>query len=593
MIRWSYLVPRLLVMLIVTVGLYVGFNPLARWGLITVGQRLTGARVDVGHVNSQLSRSRLGIADLAFANPQKPEENALECSSIQLDFNSQALLRKNWVVDRGSLTGLQLGELRLTDGSLPVPPEGDESGTGSEWSDKMLEAGEQWFTRTGQQMSEDLQAQLQSPALAKELSQRWPAQYAELESQAKRIRDDAKQLQTDAKQWKETPWAAVEQFPQIVTRIDGLRQEGTAIKQKLLALRSQLEVDRKSVDEARRHDQRFLREKLTPEILQPEALTEYLVRSDWKPYIDQLIGWIQWGRTNLSTRPKGSTIAGRGTTIDFLSAFPEPRWLVKQLDLDGSGTANREPFTFRGVLTNFTSDPQIVQQPARLLVELAGAHQATVELTVDHTGPVPTEILSINCPRIVQPPKLLGKRDGLAMELARGTGSLGMQVKLVGEELSGQIGLVRPDVTVTPRVPQGHKAASLQTALTEAASNVKQLDVQIHLAGHWKRPAWQIRSNLGSQLADGMNQAVRSELVRRSDVLLDEADEEVQQQLSQWQTKLEEKQQQILADLNLSDQQLSWVKQQITAHVPLPGNLPANLPTSKAAVQDALRKVLR
>jgi uncharacterized protein (TIGR03545 family) len=576
------------------VALVIGLNPLLRWALIFTGQRVTGARVELGQVNSQFWKSRLALVDLAIANPQKTGENVLECAAIDLDLNTRALLHKRWVIDRGSLSGLQLGELRGADGALPTDPAptpGD-----SNWSDQARAAGEAWFHDASRRLNEDLDSNLKSPALARELSGRWPREYERLQTRARLVRDEAKRLEADARQWKDNPWTAVEHLPTIAGRVDHLRTEGLAIKQQLEALRTQLLADRQAVAAARQHDQAYLREQLTLEQLKPEALTEYLVDADWKPYVDQLIGWVRWSRQHMSNRPSGAAAAGRGLTIDFSALDPQPRWLCRQLELDGAGTANSQPFAFRGTLFNWTSDPRLLGKPAELTVQLTGAHQADVTVVIDHTRPVPIESLDLACPRLVQPGRLLGKADGLAMELQRGIGSLQAQFKLQGEQLDGTIALHRPDITLTPRIAADHQAASLQTALHEAAGAVRQLDVRVQLSGHWKRPEWKIRSDMGPQLAAGMNRALHSELARRGERLMAAADSVVAKELDQLESQVEQKKQEILSDLNLSQEQLSWVKQQLTAlRLPagLPQALPGGLPASKSAVQDALRKVLR
>ena len=52
MIRWKYVGPRLAVVLVLLMSLHFGLDPLLRWGMISAGQAVTGARVDVAAVST-------------------------------------------------------------------------------------------------------------------------------------------------------------------------------------------------------------------------------------------------------------------------------------------------------------------------------------------------------------------------------------------------------------------------------------------------------------------------------------------------------------------------------------------------------------
>ena len=111
--RWKYIVPRLLLGSLAVLFMLLATNPVVRLLVVQAVQRVTGARVDLAEVRSSLRDGRLQMVGLAVADPYHPMKNLFEAELVDLKLDTNCLLRRQAVVRRGMLRGLDLGTDRV------------------------------------------------------------------------------------------------------------------------------------------------------------------------------------------------------------------------------------------------------------------------------------------------------------------------------------------------------------------------------------------------------------------------------------------------------------------------------------------------
>ncbi|RPH79619.1 MAG: TIGR03545 family protein, partial [Planctomycetaceae bacterium] len=116
MIRWSYVLPRLVAMVAILLFVTYGLSPLAHRITVATLQSLTGARVDLEHVEVGLFPPRLLYHQLALANPSgdKAMSNIASAEKVELQIDGGELLRRRYVVSEARITGLRFDSDRLT-----------------------------------------------------------------------------------------------------------------------------------------------------------------------------------------------------------------------------------------------------------------------------------------------------------------------------------------------------------------------------------------------------------------------------------------------------------------------------------------------
>ena len=78
MIRWKYVVPRVLIVLAVSVLLCFSLGPLLHLAIKYGGQAVTGARVELADVTVDLRHSQLILSGLRVADPTHDQQNLIE-----------------------------------------------------------------------------------------------------------------------------------------------------------------------------------------------------------------------------------------------------------------------------------------------------------------------------------------------------------------------------------------------------------------------------------------------------------------------------------------------------------------------------------
>ena len=110
----------------ITVGIWLGIDPLLRWSLLQSGQRIAGAKVDIGSLRTDLLHGSMQIDQLRVAAVTTNSRISLELERAFLDVDMYAALRRKLVIRDGHLDGLRFDTTRDDSGRLATVPDVDE-----------------------------------------------------------------------------------------------------------------------------------------------------------------------------------------------------------------------------------------------------------------------------------------------------------------------------------------------------------------------------------------------------------------------------------------------------------------------------------
>ncbi len=572
MIRWRYVLPRVLLLVVVVGGVRLSLDPAIRWFLTRSGQAMTGARVEIAKLHVDPLRMSVQMEQIRVADPDSPMKNVFQAEQLRMHLETAAALRKKLVVREGSVSGIVLNTRRNTSGVLDSSPDDvDPNGSGALWN-RAADRGEAWMNATAQKLRQDLEEDLQTVQLARELSERWPQEYAQLQDRTRQIEQRGRQIRDQVKQIADRPMDHLEQIQPTLAQIERLRSDLLLARKEVPRLQQQMKDDRTAILRAKEHDQQYVREQLRVIPLDGQELTEYLLGPVWAERVQTAIHWVQWTRQVVPEQPSAEPMepAERGISVFFPGYHSTPGLLVRKLQLDGAGTAQGNPFTFRGTLVDLASQPRLHRQPVRLRVESQGAIEMLAQATLDRRGEAARDRLLIEVPAMRQAAQVLGNPRRLAVTLNAGTVRVVADLRIVDQDLEGVITVQQKDLQLQPHLSDEYAQFVSGEAMTKALRPIRQLDAAIHLNGKLKRPKWRLQSNLGPQLAGGLQEAVQHELAAHEQQLLELAGRHVEEQLDQVQQKLSQQQREILQQLELGDDQLQHLQRQLLADLRSP-----------------------
>jgi hypothetical protein len=203
---------------------------------------------------------------------------------------------------------------------------------------------------------------------------------------------------------------------------------------------------------------------------------------------------------------------------------------------------------FTGSLTNVSTAPQLIAEPARLQLVASGEVPVTLEVISDDRSETPKEELFLVCSAIPLAGQMIGSADKLAIQFAPSAANLRVELRVAGDELAGHIEFKQPKIQITPLTPPNGNQ-TLATALAEAFGNVGELSAEVQLAGTLQRPEIKIESPFGQELADGITTAVFDLASRKSEALLAKVSGQLDEKLAKLDATKNSLQQELLAKL--------------------------------------------
>ncbi|MCH5377930.1 MAG: hypothetical protein JJ992_28570, partial [Planctomycetes bacterium] len=400
------------------------------------------------------------------------------------------------------------------------------------------------------QLQEDLESELMTPGLCRELMERYPREYDALRARVQSLSNRVKQLQTSVRELRASPLQDPRKYEQLVRELTETRELLEQVQPELKRLREMLQADREAVVVAKGHDEAYVRERLRWESLNPESLSQYLLGDEQTARIQSTLAWIRLVRGYIPTRREmEQPQRNGGRVLRFAGMQNAPDLLFERLSVDGQVGDDVRAVPFSGMLCDVTHQPAVLGRPATFSIETNGATPLQIQGTVDRTGTVAHDRIVVTCPTFQQPQRQLGRDDALAVCVAPGRGSLRMEIELRDDELSGQLVLQQTDLDMSASLAGAYGGAQLESRLNQTLDAVPQFQVAVHLSGTLRRPRGRLESDLGSHLSEGFQTAFRQELDARADQIVSRLDHEVQQQLDRLQHTLDNQSEQLLARL--------------------------------------------
>jgi uncharacterized protein (TIGR03545 family) len=245
--------------------------------------------------------------------------------------------------------------------------------------------------------------------------------------------------------------------------------------------------------------------------LDADAIAEALLGPELAERLATAVGWINWAAENLSrTAGELEPERSRGVDVAFAIREPLPKFLIQSLDVSGEATWEQTTLPFRGHVSGFTNEPRVYGKPA--VIQLAGKQGGTFEVTarLDHTGDAPVHDVELVYHTDEPMNWTLGDAAKFPLQIAAEQSRLEARIRLAEDDLAGTISLAQQPVTVV--AAETDAANDATRIMRSVAQSIDHLQASVELSGTPAEPRWKLRSNLGEQLAAGMEQTLRREL---------------------------------------------------------------------------------
>lgn len=547
--RWSYLIPRLILVAVVWACTAFGLDPLLRYSTVKTTQAMIGAKADVRELRSELFPPQLTIDGVALASAKRPGTNLLSFDKLQLKLAGDPLLHRSFVVDEASMTGVRFGTSR-NDSGLLDPRSEPEPAEPSWLTERLRSLGDEWLDDVTAQLKGQVDPNvLETYRVGNELYAKWDAAFNEMkvriESYKPRIDDIRKRIDT-AKHAE--PLQQIDIYLNVARKSDQLLQEGQLMQQEIQAVTPIVRQDFQRLDQARLNDQQMVVQKVR--LLKPDGrrISESLIGKELYLQLQQLLSWLETARQyQQDLKQQAKPERGRGRDFEFELFNPTPRLLCRKLKMTGEISLGNHLVPFHAVLANVTSNPKLLGQPAVLNLQTAGRQPARITVAYDATKDTPqTHILAD-----------YADADGRRISIGReNRGHLTAKLQdvrwnakllLINNDVQGEL-VLASNLSNSQWTGDPDHPPEFAIAIRQMMANIATVNATVKLSGTTRKPEISIDSDFGQQIADGFQHALTVQLQHLRTRLVAKVDEMVIEQRTRLATKLGSRYQTLLND---------------------------------------------
>lgn len=564
--RWKWIVPRLLIAFSIWAFIHWGMDPLLRWTAVSALQSVTGARVDIRRVVTTFFPPSIDIQQTAVASARRRGRNLFEFDRMSLQLENRSLSQRRFVISDGRIENLQFDTWRSDDGQLekPATPVVEEPSWASE---KLKELGDEWLT----QLSEQARAQLdpntlETWRLGSEVYEKWDVRFEDLTDRARDLEPRVRSLSEQFKLAKEGSTVdQIEKYLEVAREADLVLQDARRLQNDLKQMAPEVRTDFESINQARLNDQQMIQQKIA--LLKPDGrrISQALLGRDVYLRVQEMLTWFELFRSYQSELTQQvQPPRNPGRTWPVLPVSPGPAFHARKLSLSGNMSIDRDLVPWQAVLSDITSDPRLLGKPAVLEASAAGPRPLQLKYTVDAT----TDVLRSELTAELRDPQgfalAAGRRQKARFEAGLSNLTWTAEVALTGNDMSGFIQLVS-DIDGLSFEASDDVRPEILEAANEALHDIQSLDVVLALTGTLQKPDIVLSTELGDQIASGIQTAVMHQLDRARARLLEEADRQATAQLARLRTRFGEEYNRLAKENEQLITQVQEVTQLLTA----------------------------
>lgn len=568
MIRWKYVIPRLVIVLVIAIAVYFGTNPVIRWSLIQTGQAAAGAKVDIGWVHSSLTDGRVEIEGIQIADKSNPDQNLVEADRAVLNLNVQGFFRRKFIVDEGRIDGIRFGTERMASGALPDKSK-DADQSESSFAKKGQEIFGPWLDDVRSRLEVAAIEQSETAQVADELMKRWPREYEQLKKESQAIEARIVEVKRVIKEASDNPLRSVGQYERTLDEIPAITRDIETLYQKLNLLSQQVPKDREAILAAKERDKQKLQQMIQVRELDGEAISEFALGEENGGRVHEVAQWLAWIRA-IMPDPKKDFMPERTRGVDIhFGDRREPDLLVRHLQLNGSGRIDGERYDVTGSLSGLSTQPVLYGKPAELRLVAEGAKTIHVSALLDRTSSVQRDQFRIQIPEMSMPAKSVGGDDSMQLAFNGGAMSLDCKLLIQEEKMLGQIRTTHRRVNLSVNeVSDSLGGDETAQILSNALAQVEGFDVTISLSGTLEDPEIKMETDFGPRVADKIELALRQELESRVQAGLNQLDQIANEKLASLERQFQQEYGEVASSLNLGHGELSRIRNEIASRIP-------------------------
>jgi uncharacterized protein (TIGR03545 family) len=509
MMRFTYLIPRMVIIGLIALAIWVGIDPLVRYVVVSRIENATGAKVEIGHLRTSISNQKIFLKDVEIADPRSPMKNLVQAEMAYVELNPQSLLGRQFVIEHGQTSQVVFGAPRTDSGALEGFP---HVGAAEEftWQPKQFEPiekiGLNWIDQLQPYDTDSLSIEnLELVQATVQQDQFWTDALATQQQNFLALQEKIAKLKKIARE-NENPLRP--RFVSTDAEIQALASQTKAIEARLFELQKIAISNRDSLELFHHRDFEKLRQSVQTTSFDSDSISRLLLTRLQEQRVAEVINWFQWFRSAIPDpatdfQPKHK----RGVDIQLSGVKPGPKFLIKSIDLEGEGRFANRHINFAGSAYDLTSEPALHDRPASFELRAQGDQHLIVTCMLDRRGDEPIDRLKLLCPDTELPEQVLGEENSILVTMGPASRMQAeIQIQALGDQLTGE--LVFRHSNVVLHVDKLHEmigGSNTALQMNQGLAKVNRFESKITISGTPDDYHYQFQSDLGSRFSIAVN----------------------------------------------------------------------------------------
>ncbi|QDT02861.1 hypothetical protein K227x_12400 [Rubripirellula lacrimiformis] len=509
MIRWRFVLTRLIVVVAVVFLLGWGLGPLAKYITVRGVEMVTGAKVEIAQTSVGLFPPSVHYEDVRIADPRDDKEmrDAIRAESVDLVIDGQALMQRRWVASDGRITGLQIGSHRETSGHIETTEVVDDSDDGPSLLGQLLGAQ---VDKLGDQ-AEGLVDDLETLRRSKQIRQRWETEYdamvvraRQLEQKIRSIRDRARGIDNPLRDWVE--------IERTLAEAKAARADLAAVRQSIDALPGRLQSDLASLDEAKQIDIAKVDQYVPGDLSNASDFGVEIITDAVRDQIQQIKSYLDGGRALANyTVVAPESVRVRGVDHD-LERVSKPNLMIRHCEVSGLMRASGNVYSMTGMVDNMTPTPELLGEPTRARLRLEGPEVVRVEYVRDRRNHANVDLVTLHWPEMEAKSMRIGNPAEAGLAINGGKRELWVQVRTEGDLIEGRLVSKQTGVQMDLNVDPKFNDAAGVVSMRDSLAAVDRIEIDASFAGTWRDMDMKLNTNLGQVMRRASQDAIDGQI---------------------------------------------------------------------------------
>jgi len=507
--RWSYILPRIIFVIIIWAFFYFAFDPILRWSIIKGLENILEAKVEIDKVKTSFIHPSFEIYNLKAGNSKEEFKNLFEFKLLKLKIDGKQLFEKKFIMEEGSLSGLQFNTQRKTSCKIYIPKT-----EMPEFIKEMMQKGQDLaldrISDIKSDFSKDIKIEmdnLQSLKLIEELQNKYENEYKDLIKKAdfsvyddsiKKINEEYEKIKKEKDFLKKA-----KEITKLKKDIDKLLKNFKEDTDNIKKLTLEAKDLYKEIDEAKKNDiDKVISLAKIPSV-DKEKIANILLGPEIINKIEKYWGISKTAIKYIPENPRKKVFEEkrkRGRIIHFIKENNYPKFLIKKLHIDGV-LSPENPIEYSGSILNITNQPALYPKP--LTIEISGKRDNSLlelkGMAYLYKEPLESEFYLRYDGLPISGIKL-GNEKTLKIDINKAVSYNTLKLKTISNELNGSFISNFKNVQMQPYANVSYKP--LKESIENAISRINYFNINVLIKGKFSKPEFKIDTDLANIVND-------------------------------------------------------------------------------------------